>query len=146
MSLALLQFFDKHWFELLLTVASVAAGSYVTAWYYRKALRQEERDREVMRQQVLKDDLLVLKTGLDNPQNALERFKLAEDELAQAKRRYTNARDKREKRIASLEVRTCLIRRLKVAQELPEYQRPSLEYGTLKEETDRELERLISLS
>ena len=138
--------FDKHSFELLLTVASVAAGSYVTAWYYRKTLRQEERDREVMRQQVLKDDLLELKTSLDNPQNALERFTLAEDELAQSKRRYTNARDKKEKGIVSLEVRSCLIRRLKVAQELPECQTPSLAYAKLKEETDKELERLIRLS
>lgn len=144
--MSVVDFVNERGIEIVIAVISIAVGSGVTYLvsrrYYRKALRDAERNSEAHIQQVLRDDMLVLKTSLDNPQNAHERLAVAEEELAKARTELVTARNSVAMRNATLAVRSCLLRRLKVAQEIPEYQRPSALYAKLKEETDRELESL----
>jgi exonuclease VII small subunit len=121
--------------SVVFTIVGALLGHYLTKW-------DAERQSENTRQQILDDIQLELNTSLDSPKNALERLDLAERELAQARKRYNNARNRKEKRGASLVVATRLRQRLKVAQQLDQFQRPSLAYGKLKEETDRELDGL----
>ena len=136
-------FLNQYGFQILNTFISLAVGSVVTWWVAHRYDRKTSRDGDADSQQTLREAMLLLKTSLDNPQNAQERLAIAEEELVKARQERANAKDSVAKRNATKTVRSCLIRRLKVAQELPLYQRPSAAYAKLKEETDREMEGLI---